>query len=60
MAILSIARVVQLYNGTTRLYDSTTEGSFGFILGFNALLNYCVLKKRSVGRNGIARHILRF
>ena len=39
MVILTFTTVVQLYNGTEllRLYDGTTEASFGFRSGFNAV-----------------------
>ena len=40
MGILSFTTVVQLYNGTEllRSYDGTTEASFGFRSGFNAVV----------------------
>ena len=55
MANLSFTTVVQLYNGTTksRSYDGTTERSFGFRSGFNAVapfygLNHVINEQATV------------
>ena len=46
MGILSFTNVLQLYNGMEllRSYDGTTEASFGFRSGFNAVA--CVFQEQ--------------